>query len=67
MKRDYWRPEKLRIAARLLNDACCNLHISYPDDPSRPDPDSLPAVRAMIEAAQRCIVEAQPSVKEDET
>lgn len=61
MERDYWQPEKLRHAARLLSDAACNLHTTYPASASRPDPDTLPAVRAMIAAALECISEAQPT------
>ena len=61
MARDYWQADKLRKAARLIEDAADNLYISYPHSPSRPDTKTLPAVQAMLDAAIECIKEAQPS------
>lgn len=65
MKRDYWRPEHLTHAARLLESAAANLHVNYPSSASRPNKSTLPAVLAMIRAAEECIVEAQPSVGDE--
>jgi hypothetical protein len=59
-KRGDWEPQELRNAARLLNDAADNLHIGYPFQPWRPNPTTLPAVQAMIDAALVCIQMAQP-------
>lgn len=61
MARDYWREQYLRDAARLLNDAADNLHTSYPHSNSSPNSATLPAVLAMIAAAEQCIKEAQPT------
>lgn len=41
-------------------DAERHLKTTYPHDARRPDPDTLPAVRAMIEAAIDCIIRSQP-------
>lgn len=59
--REYWTPEELRNAARLLTDAAANLHTDYPHSYRYPNPTTLSAVRAMIEGALGCIKQAQPS------
>jgi hypothetical protein len=65
MKRDYWRPDHLIHAARLLEAAAANLHVTYPSSASAPNKATLPAVLAMIRAAEECIIEAQPSVGDE--
>lgn len=60
MTRDYWTPELLRDAARLLSDAATNLGTSYPHSKVTPNPVTLPAVQAMIAAAEDAIKAAQP-------
>lgn len=61
MRRDYWRPDELRHASRLLADAASNLHTAYPHSAAMPNSNTLPAVQAMIAAALECIRAAQPS------
>lgn len=61
MSRDWWTPDELTKAARLLQDAASNLHTTYPDSARYPRPSTLPAVKAMIEAAIDCIKAAQPT------
>lgn len=61
MTRDYWRSQYLRDAARLLNDAADNLGTTHPHSNSSPNPTTLPAVLAMIAAAEQCIKAAQPT------
>jgi len=61
LKRDYWQSDMLLKAAQLLNDAARNLHTSFPNSSQRPEPATIPAVRAMIESALECIKQAQPS------
>jgi hypothetical protein len=63
MVRNYWSPEELRNAARLLVDAADNLHVGYPHSNSRPNPTTLPAVEAMIASAKVCIQMAQPAAQ----
>lgn len=60
-KRDYWTPAKLKDAARLLNDAADHLNTAYPYSQTRPNPDTLPAVKAMIDAAIECVKAARPT------
>lgn len=63
MLRNYWDGRHLRQAAKLLSDAADNLYTAYPDSPSSPCPQTLPAVKAMIAAAQDSITAAQPETE----
>lgn len=61
MIRDYWQTDLLRKAAKLLSAAADNLDTTYPHSASRPDPATLPAVKAMLKTAIDCIAQAQPT------
>lgn len=61
LKRDYWQVDLLRKAAKLLSAAADNLYTTYPHSSSRPCPDTLPAVKTMLETVVACIEQAQPT------
>lgn len=63
MERECWRSDHLMDASRLLHDAARHLDTSYPYSANDPNPQTLPAVRAMIAAALKCVEAAQPSEK----
>ena len=60
MTRKSWSPELLRKAAKLLVDAADNLYTAYPYTPTNPCIRTVPAVTAMIDSAQECMIAAQP-------
>lgn len=60
MKREYWSPEYLIKAAQLLTDAARQVQTLYPYSPTYPCLETLPAAKAMIEAALVCVARAQP-------
>ena len=64
--RTVWDPEKLRAASRLLHDAANHLNTAHPYSRTEPDPDTLPAVKAMIESAMLCVCNAMPDSEFDD-
>ena len=66
VKRDYWQKDRLLDAAKLIKDAADNLGTSYPYSATRPNPHTLPAVEAMLDAALLCIKNARPTTSQQE-
>jgi hypothetical protein len=58
--KDFWTPDRLREAAKLLQAAYDTLQTTHPYTIKNPNPYTLPAVETMIDTAIKCALQARP-------
>ena len=62
MSEQYWDPDQLNDAIRLLKSAHSLLDCNYPYSYARPNPGTLIAVNAAIDSALNCLKKSRPTL-----